>query len=133
MTNVDDRVFGTGTITQIGQRTYDKYALLDHLPSVFINQLGSPTAVAVVAVLILKLCEEQLWGYHLVCKRKRRIVAVSFECVKGENVSVENTSKWEGLMATRLENSLKAHTGQVDELVEKMCTDCPLLNGSVFD
>ena len=58
MTNADDRVFGTEAITSIGQRTYDKYTLLDHLPSVFINQGGSPAAAAVVAAPILKLCEE---------------------------------------------------------------------------
>ena len=56
--NADDRVFGTEAITLIGQRTYDKYALLDHLPSVFINQVSSPTAAAAVAAPILKLCEE---------------------------------------------------------------------------
>ena len=72
-------------------------------------------------------------GHLLVCKRKQRIVAVSFQCVKGENVSIENTSKWEGLVPTRLANSFKAHTGQVDGLVEEMCTDCSFLNGSVFD
>ena len=58
MTNANDRVFGTEAITSMGQHTYDKYALLDHLPSVFINKVGSPAAAAVVAVRILKLCEE---------------------------------------------------------------------------
>ena len=47
-TNADDRVFGTEAITSIGKRMYDKYALLDHLPSVFINQVGSLAAAAVV-------------------------------------------------------------------------------------
>ena len=47
MTNADDRVIGTEAITPIGQRTYDKYALLDHLLSAFINQVGSPAAAAV--------------------------------------------------------------------------------------
>ena len=42
MTNADDRVFGSEEITSIGQQTYDKYTLLHHLPSVFINQVGSP-------------------------------------------------------------------------------------------
>ena len=50
MTNADDRVFGTEAITSIGQRMHDKYTLLDHLLSVFINQVGSPTTAAVVAV-----------------------------------------------------------------------------------
>ena len=40
--------------------------------------------------------------------------------VKGENVPVENTSKWEGLLPTRPAYSCKARTGQVDELVGKM-------------
>ena len=74
-----------------------------------------------------------MWGHLLACERRQRIVAVSFERVRGENVPIENTSEWEGLVPTRPANSLKARTGQVDELVEKMCTDCPLLNGSVFD
>ena len=47
MTNADERDFRTEAITLIEQRTYDKYALLDHLLSVFINQVGSPTAAAV--------------------------------------------------------------------------------------
>ena len=58
MTNADDQVFGTEAVTSIGQRTYDKYALVDQLPSVFINQIGSPTAAAVVVVPVLKLCKE---------------------------------------------------------------------------
>ena len=70
-----------------------------------------------------------MWGHPLVCKRRQRITAVSFKRVKDENIPVENTSEWGGLVPTRLENAFKAHTGQVDELVEKMCTDCPLLNG----
>ena len=119
MTNADDRIFGTEVITSIGQQTYDKYALLDHLTSVFINQIGSPAAAAVVAAPILKPCKKQLWEYLLVCERIQRIVTVSFEHVKGENVPVEKTSKWEGLLPTRPANSFKAYTGQVDELVEK--------------
>ena len=71
--------------------------------------------------------------YLPVCERRQRIVAVSFQRVKDENVPVENTSKWEGLVHTRLANSFKARTGQVDELIEKICTGCLLLNRFVFD
>ena len=63
-----------------------------------------------------------MWGHLLVCKRSQRIVVVSFERVRGENVPIENTSEWEGLVPTRPTNSLKARTGQVDELIEKMCS-----------
>ena len=60
-----------------------------------------------------------MWGHPLVCERSQRIVAVSFEHVKGENVPVEKTSMWEGLLPSRPANSFKAYTGQVDDLVEK--------------
>ena len=71
MTNADDRVFGSEAITSIGQRMYDKYALLDHLLSVFINQVGSPAIAAVVAAPILKLCEEYVVVGASPCLREK--------------------------------------------------------------
>ena len=47
----------TDAITLLGQQTQVKRALLDYLPSVFINQAGSLAAVAVVATPIQKLCD----------------------------------------------------------------------------
>ena len=44
-------------MTLSGQWTYAMYVLLFHLPTVLINDGVSPTAAAVVAVLILKLCD----------------------------------------------------------------------------
>ena len=52
---VDNRC-GIVAMTLQGQRTYATYALLFHLPSILITNSVSPTAAAVVAALILKLC-----------------------------------------------------------------------------
>ena len=45
------------TMRLSGQQVYTKYALLFHFPSVLINGGISPTAAAVVAAPILKLCD----------------------------------------------------------------------------
>ena len=56
-TDAVDKCCGTVAMTLCGQRAYVIYALLFHRPSVLISDGASPTAVAVVAAPILKLCD----------------------------------------------------------------------------
>lgn len=49
--------------------------------------------------------------------------------VSGEKALAENTSEWDGFSVWYLLNqhrALKAHNGQVDELMGRMCIDCLL-------
>lgn len=52
-----DNCSGIVAMTLWGQWTYAMYALLFHLPSILISNDVSPTATAMVAAPILKLCD----------------------------------------------------------------------------
>ena len=58
-TDAVDNLCGIVTVTLSGQQMYAMYALLFYLPRVLNNDGVSPTAAAVVAAPILKLCDAQ--------------------------------------------------------------------------